>query len=396
MNLTITNDTCEDIVYNGNYLEKLYYNGDLVWEKTVHNYEEEYLTVEITRASTGRQLSIKVYNDLINSQDPQDIQTFSYSTDGGNTWKTYNIHELYTLETMNYRQLDIPGLSTGSKVLFKGEGDRLKGLVILCDANAKLYGNAMSLLYGDNFIGQTTLRANYALASVFKGYITDASNLILPATTLTPNCYDSMFSGSYIKNASFSLPATTLAASCYRLMFYGCTNLLTAPLMLPALTLPRYCYKQMFYGCKALVDPPTIMATTVYDSCCEEMFYGCKALAIVSVPQAKSLNGEACYKSMFYGCTSLVEAVLPAETLYEQSYWWMFRGCTSLKKITCYATQIKRIPSGNGYLNIENCVYEWVRDVGSVGDFYKPANMTQWTTGKSGIPDGWTVHDITN
>lgn len=427
MNLTITNDTCEDIVYNGNYLEKLYYNGDLVWEKTVHNYEEEYLTIEIqdNRDNSIVKVFITVTNDLINSQDPQDLQTFSYSVDGGNTWKTYNIHELYTLQNTSYRQLDIYGLSDKSKILFKGEGDRARGIQIYCRARAAVYGNAMSLLYGDNFIGQTTFNANYALAGLFRGYITDASNLILPATTLTPNCYNGMFSGCYVKKLSKTLlPATTLALSCYNGMFSGCDWLEDASTIeLPATTLAPYCYMGMFKGCRALTKTPELPATTLSYNCYQEMFQSCKALTktpelpatrlaeycyydmfswcyeLINVPEIlPSLRiPRGCYKSMFAYCKKLVNApILPAQTLNMESYYWMFKDCYALKKIICYATQIKRIPTAGGYLNIENCVFEWTRGAGSVGDFYKPANMTQWTTGKSGIPDGWTVHNITN
>ncbi|MBR0166524.1 MAG: hypothetical protein IJQ13_06575, partial [Prevotella sp.] len=48
------------------------------------------------------------------------------------------------------------------------------------------------------------------------------------------------------------LPATTLTANCYRSMFEGCTALTKAP-VLPAAELRQNCYQSMFEGCINLV-----------------------------------------------------------------------------------------------------------------------------------------------
>lgn len=37
--------------------------------------------------------------------------------------------------------------------------------------------------------------------------------------------------------------------------------------------------------------------------------------------------------------------------------------------------------------------YEWTHGVASTGTFVKNATMTNWTTGKNGIPSGWTVQN---
>ena len=88
---------------------------------------------------------------------------------------------------------------------------------------------------------------------------------------------------------------------------------------------------------------------------------------------------------MFNGCTSLTTAPeLPASTLVGSCYNRMFYGCTSLSSITCYATNI----------SADDCVTSWVDGVASSGTFKKPSNMSSWTTGTSGIPNGWTVEDI--
>ena len=115
------------------------------------------------------------------------------------------------------------------------------------------------------------------------------------------------------------------------------------------------------------------------------MFYNNKGLTSaenLSLP-ATTLT-SACYSDMFSGCTSLTTAPeLPATTLADSCYSNMFNGCTKLNYIKCLATDI----------SASNCLYSWVTNVASTGTFVKATGMTSWSTGKSGIPSGWTVVD---
>ena len=151
-------------------------------------------------------------------------------------------------------------------------------------------------------------------------------------TTLTTDlAFGGTFGNSNVVNAeNLILPATTLADSCYTTMFWQCTNLITAP-ELPATTLASNCYADMFNGCTSLTTAP----------------------------------------------------ILPATILANYCYWYMFSGCTSLNSITCLATDI----------SASSCLSGWVTNVASNGTFIKAANMTNWPTGTSGIPSGWTVQD---
>ena len=91
-----------------------------------------------------------------------------------------------------------------------------------------------------------------------------------------------------------------------------------------------------------------------------------------------------CYLYMFKNCTSLTTApMLPATTLTEGCYYGMFNGCTSLNYIKCLATNI----------SASDCTTSWTNGVDSTGTFVKNTNMSNWTTGTSGIPSGWTVQD---
>ena len=207
-------------------------------------------------------------------------------------------------------------------------------------------------------------------------------------------CYVSMFEGCRSLVQAPALPATTLGKGCYVRMFYGCTSLVQAP-ELPATTLPDVlnaggtsvpafgCYSDMFGGCTSLVQAPSLPATTLGGACYGWMFYGCTSLVKAPELPATTLTFE-CYAGMFQGCRSLVKAPeLPATTLPLSCYYGMFYGCTSLNKIRVSATDI----------SADRCTVNWTQGVSATGDFYCNPNTT-WPTGISGIPWGWTRHDI--
>ena len=119
--------------------------------------------------------------------------------------------------------------------------------------NLILCGNIMSLLYRTNFADVTKISTSYIFSETFRDctYIKEADRLILPATTLADNCYESMFQGCTSLTTAPELPAVYLATGCYDRMFYNCTNLTTAP-VLNARTLVVGCYGYMFNGCSKI------------------------------------------------------------------------------------------------------------------------------------------------
>ena len=94
-------------------------------------------------------------------------------------------------------------------------------------AEVKVYGNIMSLLSETNFATATTLTAEQTFRELFRSYskLTDASGLLLPAMTLTNNCYYEMFSSCSKLTTAPVLPATSLVSNCYRSMFSYCSKL---------------------------------------------------------------------------------------------------------------------------------------------------------------------------
>ena len=224
-------------------------------------------------------------------------------------------------------------------------------------------GNIMSLLYGTNFTGsETTIPSDVNggyLQYLFRGIstLTDASRLMLPATTIRSRCYEGMFA--------------------------DCGYLITPPETLPATTLTEYCYYKMFNGCISLTITPELLGTTLNVKCYANMFESCSALTTAPELPATTLAAN-CYATMFKNCTSLVQApVLPATTLQNYCYYDMFRFCSSLNYIKCLATSI----------NASGCLDNWVNGVSATGTFVKDVNMSSWSTGVNGIPSGWTVQN---
>ena len=272
-------------------------------------YAEAYFT---TVAREDGTISFNIWKSMGTDM----ITSISYSTDNGETWTTTanqdNKEEHLTIDV---------NVNTGDKVLWKGiatqtgyndeddYGDYV-GSFFSSDCEFDAKGNVMSLLYGDNFKGQTTLEGDGAFCYLFYDYdeektcgIVNAKDLILPATTLAICCYRNMFHGCTLLTSAPILPATTLASSCYSDMFGGCTSLTSAPI-LPATTLVEGCYSFMFTGCTSLVNAPILPATTLANYCYQGMFVRCTSLVSVSILPATTLV-EGCYYSMFNGCTSL-------------------------------------------------------------------------------------------
>lgn len=280
-----------------------------------HDYSTDYLTVRALGSGNVKWSGSTTSN------------TLSYSTDNGATWSSPS------------SEITVP-VNSGDAVLFKGEctPNTNKGIGRFSGttANFDVEGNIMSLLYGDNFVGQTSLGgANFIFRNLFNSCtsLASAENLSLPATTLDFYCYSDMFYGCTSLTTAPTLPATTLANSCYSSMFENCTSLTTAPELL-ATTLANSCYSNMFQSCRSLTTAPTLLATT----------------------------------------------------LARQCYYFMFAYCSSLSSITCLATDISAISSTSS----------WLSGVAASGTFYKHPSMTSWGSGGSGIPKNWTVQDYSS
>ena len=347
--------------------------------ETVSDYTEargsEYIEPWVSYVRENEQVD---YNKSEYEKLLETPLTFETTSDGNIVWKlSTNTSDTSNTKTIQYKLNDGDWTSitstkngtsisvvSGDTVQFRGNNDSyhyssFRGTT----CGFKVKGNIMSLINPTNYATMTSFPENsewnfYCLFQSCTG-LTDASELILPATTLTTKCYTFMFSGCTSLTTALELPATTLAEECYHGMFLGCTSLTQAPSILPATTLANKCYIYMFWKCTGLVNAPELPATTL---------------------------ASDCYEYMFSGCTSLTTAPeLPATTLVNYCYYQMFAGCTSLNYIKCLATNI----------SASYCKSNWVNGVASSGTFVKAAGITEstWGRGNNGIPNNWTVQN---
>ena len=286
-----------------------------------YDYSKDYLTIEsLTDDNTISWVTTT--NTYSFSGDP-----ISYSVDDGNTWNTVSTEDFVTLNKGEKVLLK----GTNSSYHYTGYGGSLIRCILGSNSNYNIYGNILSMFYGDNFAENTELGGqsfsvrgnvisaeNLVLPSEFSpegslgymfGYCTSLTTApsILPATTLANYCYESMFKSCTSLTTAPELPATTLANSCYGGMFSYCTSLTTAP-ELPATTLTDYCYDGMFAGCTNLTSAPELLATTLASWCYQDMFCDCTNLsheAIVPSIYTPSNKMSSNYCGYMYSNTPL-------------------------------------------------------------------------------------------
>jgi hypothetical protein len=214
-----------------------------------HHYENDYLTFRIRTAGN---LYWRANGSLVRSID--------YSLNNGNWITITSAATPPTIAVVAHDVVRFRGSNVSyatSKTAYSGFGQGEAGTSgsATYDSDAAeldIEGNIMSLVYGDNFIGQTSFNGgSYNFCSMFKKLkVYSAENLVLPALTLTQYCYRAMFSWATYLNAPPKLPATTLAKGVYWYMFERCP-FTTAPDLL-AETLVAECYGNMFTSCSNL------------------------------------------------------------------------------------------------------------------------------------------------
>ena len=306
-----------DKLYIGSLnVNKIYLGEELVYpSEPVHDYSKDYLTFKIT--SVGN-IKWKSSNSAL-------TRTIEYKLNEGN----------WTSITSSTGGTTIP-VAKGYTVQFRGNNDTYstnRTSITFSGTTAGFIaeGNIMSLINSTNFSGLTELTTAYTFVNLFQNCtgLTDASNLILPATTL--------------------------ANGCYSRMFQGCTSLTTAP-ELPATSFAYYCYSQMFEGCTSLVNAPIINRKNSEDgdSACVAMFKGCSSLTRIQFINLYNLDSSA-----------------------QQMFW----NCSNLNYVKCLTEATSTIEC-----NI------WLRGVSEAGTFIKHPDST-YVRNENGIPSGWTVVD---
>lgn len=204
------------------------WSGQVVYDSTTYG---EYFTCEMLESGYFTIAEMK-YGSHIYTTD------VDYSLNGGE-WHTI------TITNDGY----VFSVSAGDKIRFRGTNTSYghdsklhvsfgvakndttyQTLSQLTTTSFNVYGNIMSLLYGDNFSDARSLPSGatgFTFCSLFKNSsIVDASGLILPATGLSPSCYRAMFSKADRLTKSPLFPAeNNLASLCYNYLFEKCTAL---------------------------------------------------------------------------------------------------------------------------------------------------------------------------
>lgn len=211
----------------------------------VHHYENDYLTFRITSAGTICWKSV----------GSGYAKTIEYSLNGGEWTSITAASSPTAINVVADDVIKFKGTNTtyaGSKANYASFGKDTSGSTdIGSTAHFVAEGNVMSLIYGDNFIGNTAMTGTYNFCSLFKRTnIESAENLVLPSTTLTEYCYRAMFSWCTELGVAPQLPATTLAKGVYWYMFEKCA-ITEAPELL-AEHLVAECYGDMFINCASL------------------------------------------------------------------------------------------------------------------------------------------------
>ncbi len=215
-----------------------------------------------------------------------------------------------------------PGIPANGKLYMRANAThwgtyRQNGAHLASSNNFAVGGNIMSLLYGSSFTG---------------------NERVFP--TNTSRTFSGMFMGTtkLIDASNLLLPATTLANYCYEWMFREDTNLLTPPTTLPATTLTEGCYGWMF-------------------SCCENL------TTTLELPSAIQTVDANSYIYMYEHCFKITTAFVPGTPNSSQAMEGMFADDRMLSSVTVTATNW----IAQSY---------WMRGVAATGTFTKPSGTS--------------------
>lgn len=242
----MTNTDIQAAYMGTDLVSKVYLGDEVIWGGETNPYASMYLTAEIVCGGTFTISNPAVYYSVNDGPWTQAARASTSSTLGNIT------------------------VSAGDKIRFKGnqagkeafKWQNGAGTSNLCFYD--IYGNILSLEYGDNFEGQTgfitssrpfygTFRNTIGPGSIYTHFgIRDAKNLVLPPSVVT-DCYRSCFHGNINMISMPELPAKTPATGCYFFMFGHCYSLTSSPVIQLESLVSGSCY-QMLQHCSGLTE----------------------------------------------------------------------------------------------------------------------------------------------
>ena len=330
------------------FVDKILYKGEEYtrMHKGTELIAETPLTMEESLTIVGAtSISVEDIGTATHNLEYYDTSVGSWNamtgtiTPQGNVYLRGNIH---TTDKNNFCRIVVERSATSLNVYIGGNLGSINGGHRVCTSDtifASLFRDNLTIVIGNNTL---------------------APNLILPYMSGIGGVYERLFMGTMfsVDIPSELLSTTGVAKGAFNSAFRE-TNIEKAPRLPVSKVIPSTCYANMFNNCSVLTDVYEIDLS------------------------ADEIGREACLQ-MFYNCERLEKApVLNIATLSNGCYKNMFKGCSKLNEISCFATDI----------SATDCTYDWVSGVSRRGTFYKSANMSDWTTGDNGIPEGWDVVD---
>lgn len=219
-----------------------------------------------------------------------------YSVDYGDTWIPYSAQ--FTLNA------DEVAWVKGNRTNYKNDSNTdtygTPGNKPIFEANKKCYisGNIMSLLADENNLTESAFQGAFSKGSGTAITYIDIhpdNPLILPVTTLAPKCYMQMFRNctSLTRAPKFRVEGTAYRC-CYN-MLRQCSNLTDATdVELPAMTLSEDCYREMIRQCSKLKTMPILPAKTLAKACYQQLFSGSGVTTVICL--ATDISATDCLK----------------------------------------------------------------------------------------------------
>lgn len=304
------------------------------------HYNLEYLT---TKALGSGNITFTIPSDVTT----YNLTDVSYRKNGGE-WTTTANSSSEIVITVSVVANDV--------IEWKGSGIGLCGGGVYTASSRfggtvqfNVYGNVMSMLWDDDFIGQTqfpnTSRERVMQGLFYQSSVVDASGLVLPATHL---------SNSHT----------------YMGMFSGCTSLVYPPAELPepdSTVVLNLTYISMFENCSSMLRCPDMKWEGVLGECKNgtfyKMFYNCTALTD-NIPNkievqnyTANATGYQIFRQMFHMCTHIT--TIPSLIIHNNNstitgvndgpFYYAFCGCTSLVDLSNKTLAIENSTNTAGY-----------------------------------------------
>ena len=215
-------------------------------ESSASSYSTYSSAITISQSGTyiayasknGNSTSIVSYTATYVNPNPNPNPTYDNTTpltfiisSPGNIVVTSNSMENYEYNKNNSGWNSVTStisVVNGDIVQFRGTAKRYN-TVKFKDSTCgfSVAGNILSIYRPNNFATRTDIGVANCFESLFENCtgLTDASNLILQATSLVEYCYSTMFKNCSALTTAPDLPALTVSKGAYGNLFEGCTSL---------------------------------------------------------------------------------------------------------------------------------------------------------------------------